>query len=421
MSSEPGRVLPHGLAALRERDYALYFVGHITSHVGTWIEQTAVAWILYELTDSTILLGLGGLSRAAPTILLALLGGAIADRLPRRSLLLATESTMLVLSSIMAALAWTGELQFWHLYLLNLTSGTLSAFSTPARHAMFPALVPRTAIPSAILLNSLAARGAGFVGPTIAGLALAYSGYALPFMLNAASFVAMLAALLAMREPTIATGRPAQVRGLSRDMMEGVRFIWHNPLLKSVLALEVLMGVLGHNTALVTIIARDVLGAGPQGLGSLLSALAAGALAGMLSMVVFHTEQRGRVILVTGTLYSLLLIGFGLSGSLALSLALLFVLGLLDSIWSVSRNTVVQLAVPDEIRGRAMSAVILVTRGSTPLGHFNSGLLASLIGPAGTAVLGGVLIGAGVLAAGARVPALGSSGRDAKGDAGDSD
>ena len=408
-------VLPRGLAALREPNYRWYFLGHVTSQVGTWIEQTAVAWILYELTDSTILLGLGGLSRAAPTILLALLGGAIADRLPQRRLLFATESTLLVVSLAMAALAYTGELQFWHLYVLNILSGTLSAFSTPARHALFPTLVPRAMIPSAVALNSLAARSAGFIGPAIAGMALAFSGYALPFVLNAASFVGMLAALIVIRLPAAAPAAPSTPQGLRRDIAEGVRFIWGNPLLKGVLALEVLTGVFGHNTALITIIARDVLGSGPQGLGSLLSALSAGALCGMLSTVVFHTEQRAPLILFAGALYTLLLLGFGFSDSLGVSLVLLFALGAADGAWSVARNTVVQLAAPDAMRGRTMSAVFLVTRGSTPLGHFTSGLLAAAIGGAGTVLLGGAVIGAGVAAAAARAPALGSYWRDAAG------
>lgn len=411
MNTESGDVLPRGLLALRERNYRLYFIGHLTSQVGTWIELTAVSWILYELTNSAVLLGLGGLCRAAPTILLALPGGAIADRLPRRPLLLATETTMLVASAVIGVLAFTGQLQFWHLYLLSITTGTLNAFSTPARQALFPALVPRPAMPSAVMWNSLAARGSGLIGPSIAGAALVFGGYAAPFLLNAASFLAMLRALVAMRLPAFAAVRELPRRRLDKEMMDGVRFIRRSPLIISILGLEIVAGLFGHNSAVITIIARDVLDTGPQGLGSLMSALSAGALCGMLAMVLFHIEQRGRVILIAGALYSLLLIGFGFSGLLGLSLAILFALGAVDGMWGVARNTVVQLAVPDEIRGRAMSVVFLVTRGSTPLGHLYSGVLASLIGGPGTVLLGGLLIGAGVVTAGLRVPALASYGR----------
>lgn len=401
--------LPRGLLAFRSRNFLLYFCGHLTSQIGSWIEQTAVAWILYELTNSTILLGLGGLCRAAPMILLGLVGGAVADRARRRALLMFTESTMLVVSSIVGALALTGHLQFWHLYLSSLASGTLYAFSVPARQALFPQLVPREALPSAVTLNSLAARSAAFIGPSIAGVALAFSGYALPFLLNAASFLGMLAALAALHMPAAApAGATARPR-LRQDVMEGVRYLRRSSLLKGVLTLEVLAGIFGHNSALITIMARDVLDAGPQGLGSLLSALAAGALFGMLLMVVFHTERRGRIIPIAGAVYTLLLIGFGFSGSLALSLALLFGLGAADGVWGVARNTVVQLAVPDQLRGRAMSVVFLATRASTPLGHSTSGFIASLVGGPGTLVFGAALIGVTVATVGRRIPALAST------------
>jgi predicted MFS family arabinose efflux permease len=180
-------------------------------------------------------------------------------------------------------------------------------------------------------------------------------------------------------------------------------------LLKGVLALELFAGLFGHNSALITLIARDVLQVGPQGLGSLLSALAGGGLFGMLLMVLFHTERRGRIILIAGAIYTLLLMSFGLSGWFGLSLVLLFGLGTADGIWGVARNTVVQLAVPDNLRGRVMSVVFLATRGSTPLGHFTSGLTASFVGGPATIVLGAALIGAAVAATAWRVPAFGSA------------
>ena len=136
--------LSSGLAALRERNFVLYVIGQFTSRLGDWIELTAVSWILYELTNSPLLLGLSGVFRALPVIVLGLFGGAIADRVPRRPLLVFTESTMLVGSLTIGVLAATGSLQFWHLYILNVVSGTLSAFSVPARQALFAGLVPRT-------------------------------------------------------------------------------------------------------------------------------------------------------------------------------------------------------------------------------------------------------------------------------------
>src|SRR5580765_2594234 len=157
MKRTPTRLrLPAGLIALRERNFVLYVVGQFTSQLGSWIELTAVSWIVYEMTNSPFLLGFVGLFRATPTILLALYGGAMADRLPRRFVLMCTESTMLVLSLILGTLAFTGHREDWHLYALNFISGTLQAFSVPSRHALYSGLVPRAAMSSAITLNSVA-------------------------------------------------------------------------------------------------------------------------------------------------------------------------------------------------------------------------------------------------------------------------
>ena len=192
-----------GLAALRSRDYVLYLFGHFTSQTGAWVEQTAVSWILYELTGSALLLGLAGLARAVPTIALALIGGAIADRVPRRTMLYCTESTMLVNSLVIGILAYSGRLEYWHLYVLSFVNGTLGAFSVPARQALFAGLVPRSAVQSAVTFNAVAVRCGVLIGPSIGGAALAYGSYALPFWINAASFAGMLLALRAMRLPPV--------------------------------------------------------------------------------------------------------------------------------------------------------------------------------------------------------------------------
>lgn len=393
------RGLPRGLAALRERNFVLYVVGQFTSQLGSWIELTAVSWILYEMTNSPLLLGLSGLFRALPMITLALFGGAIADRVPRRTLLLMTESTMLLASVTLGLLALTDQLQFWHLYILNLVSGTVAAFSVPARHALFGGLVPRGSLQSAVTLNGVGVRSGVFIGPSIGGLALAFGGYALPFFLNAVSFLGMLLALRAMRLPAAKTETTAPQTGLLHGMTDGLRFVWRNPLLKVVVGLEVVSGLFGHNATLVTIIARDVIGTGPQGLGLLLSALGAGALLGMAFMVAFEVKRHARLILTIGALYAVLFAAFGLSPWLGLSMMLLFALGATDGVWSVTRNTVAQTLVPDALRGRVMSVVVLATRGSAPLGRVQAGFLAGLIGGPAAVVVGAALLGAAILSA----------------------
>ena len=383
-----------GLQALRSRNYLLYFVGHFTSQTGAWVEQTAVSWILYELTGSALLLGLAGLARAAPTIALTLIGGAVADRLPRRLLLYCTESLMFVNSLAIGVLAWSGRLEYWHLYGLSFVNGTLSAFSVPARQALFAGLVPKTAMQSAVTLNAVAVRLGILIGPSIGGAALAYGSYAAPFWINAACFTGMLGALAAMRLPPIEPHQRAAPATLWQGMKEGLSFVWDHAPLRVALALEIVSGLFGHNITLITIIAKDVLGTDAQGLGWLLSALGAGGMCAMLFMVVAQLTRHMRVILYAGAVYCVLLAAFALSPWLALSAVLLFLVGTCDGIWGVNRNTLAQTLVPDALRGRVMSVVVLSTRGSAPLGRLQAGFLADLVGaPAAT------LIGAAVIAA----------------------
>lgn len=382
--------LPAGLAALRERNFVLYVLGQFTSRLGDWIELTAVSWILYELTNSPLALGVSGFFRAAPMIVLALFGGALADRLPRRPVLLVTESTMLLGSLLVGLLAATGELVYWHLYVLNVVSGTLSAFSIPARQALFAGLVPRSAIQSAVTFNSFAVRAGAFFGPSIAGVALAFGGYAIPFFLNAASFLGIIFALVAMRLPPFERG--TQPATLMRGMTEGVEFVMRSAPLKVVLGLELVAGLFGHNSAILTIIARDLLGTGPEGLGLMLSATGAGAFLAMVIMLTLPIQRNAQLILTVGGIYSVLWAAAALSPWLSLSAVLLFALGCADGMWGISRNTLAQLLVPDSLRGRVMSIVMLVTRGSAQVGQVQVGFLVGLMG-----ALPAVLVGAAAM------------------------
>jgi MFS family permease len=386
-----------GLEALRSRNYVLYLAGHFTSQTGSWVEQTAVSWILYELTGSALLLGLSGLARALPTLALALIGGAVADRVPRRAMLYVTESSMLVNSLAIGLLAWSGKLEYWHLYALSFVNGTLSAFSVPARQALFAGLVPKTAVQSAVTFNAVAVRCGVLIGPSIGGAAIAYGGYALPFWINAGTFVGMLLALAAMRLSPIPSHETDRRGTLWHGMTEGLRFVWDHAPLRVALALEVVSGLFGHNVTLITIIAKDVLGADARGLGLLLSALGGGGMLAMIFMVLAQLKHHMRVILYAGALYSLLLGAFAIAPWFALSATLLFLLGITDGIWGVNRNTLAQTLVPDALRGRVMSVVVLSTRGSAPLGRLQAGFLAELAGAPVATLVGAAIIGSAIV------------------------
>jgi MFS family permease len=399
--------IPDGLAALRERNFLLYIVGHFVSQSGSSLEVAATSWILYDLTNSPVLLGLGGLCRAAPLLLLTLVGGAIADRFPRRPVLFVTETSQLLLNVIIAVLAASGLLAFWHLYLLSLLGGTLAAFSVPARQALFPGLVPRQAVASAVTLNAAASRTSSMLGPSIAGVALAASGYAAPFVVNAASYIGLSVALLAMRLPqTSAEAKQAAARSVRQALLEGLQFVRDNSILRTVVTLEVIGGLFGHNTALITIIARDRLGAGPEGLGLLLSSISAGALLTTLIVAALPTERRGMAIVVAGLAYSLLFFGFALSSSLILSAVALCLMGAADGVWGVNRNIVGQLVVPDRLRGRVMSVVTMTGRSCTMLGQIQSGSITALAGGPVAATIGAAVVTAGVLFSAVRAAEL---------------
>lgn len=388
-----GWALPSGLHALRSRDYRRYIAGHVVSHTGSSIENTATSWLLYQLTDSAVMLGIGGLCRTVPIVLLTLVGGALADQFSRRAILLFTQSALGLLSLVIGVLVLTGGIEPWHVLLFNVLTGTLSAFEVPARQSLFPSLVTPDLVPSAVKVNTSSARLAGLVGPAVSGLLIASYGNAVPFLVNAASYLALLWALVQIRSAA-ATATPGRGPLLS-TIGEGLMFVRRHPVLRLLIGAEVLVSLFGHNNALLTVFARDVLEAGPQGLGLLRSSIAAGALLSMFLLLVLRdVERKGLLMLVAGLVYASSLAAFGLSQALWLSSLALFVLGIADAAWTVTRNTMAQVLAGDQTRGRVISLVALVSRGSTQGSEMQSGLALTALGPGGA-----VLMSAGIVLA----------------------
>jgi len=252
-----------------------------------------------------------------------------------------------------------------------------------------------------VTFNAIAVRFSMLIGPSIGGAALAsWTGdagsYALPFWINAVCFLGMLGALSAMRLPPCALHAQAAPGTLWHGMKEGLLFVWGHTPLRVALALEIVSGLFGHNITLITIIAKDVIGTGAQGLGWMMSGLGAGGLCAMLFMVVAQLRRHMQVILSAGAVYAVILAAFALSHWLALSVVLLFLLGICDGIWGVNRNTLAQTAVPDSLRGRIMSVVVLTTRGSAPLGRLQAGFIADLAGASVATLIGAAVIAAAI-------------------------
>ncbi len=399
------RFPPPGLAPLAHRNYALYWVGQLVSMSGTWIELTATSWLLYELTDSPLLLGLNGVFRAAPIFAFALIGGTVADRVERRRLLLITQSASVVTSLALGALVVSGHVVFWHVYVISLINATIAAFDAPGRQSLFPMLVPRGQLQNAITLNAMLFQTGQLVGPAIAGILIARVNVAAPFFVNAVSYFAIIGGLLAMRIPPIAARTS---RGSIRsELVEGLRYVRASTVLPLVLVMEATFSVFGHNQALMTIFARDVLGAGPEGLGVLLSSIGGGAIVGMVVLIlVGDIRRKGAFMLASGAVYGLTLLVFAWSRSFPLSVAVLAVLGFADATWGALRNAIAQIVAEDAYRGRVMSLILIAARGLTSASQVETGLATALVGAPGAATIGAVAIGGALAAAATRGKAL---------------
>ena len=368
---------------------------------GTWIELTATSWLLYQLTDSPFLLGLNGVFRAAPIFAFALIGGTVADRVERRRLLLITQSASVVTSLVLGILVVTGHVVFWHVYAISLINATIAAFDAPGRQSLFPMLVPRGQLQNAITLNAMLFQTGQLVGPAVAGILIARVGIAAPFFVNAASYFAIIGGLLAMRIPPITT-RP--VRGSIRnELVGGLRYVRANTVLPVVLAMEATFSIFGHNQALMTIFARDVLRTGPEGLGLLLSSIGAGAIAGMMVLIlVGDIRRKGAFMLVSGGMYAAALLVFAWSRSFPVSIAVLAVLGFADATWGALRNAIAQIVAEDAYRGRVMSLILIAARGLTSASQVQTGVATALFGAPGAATIGAVAIGGALAAAATR-------------------
>jgi MFS family permease len=379
------------VAALRHRDFAVYWSGSVVSQVGSQFTTVAMAWQIYELTNSPLELGLLGLARGAPMLVLLLFGGVLADAVNRRHLMMATQIAQMCVSVSLAVITLLGWVSPPILYAASLFLALFSSLEQPARTAIIPNLVPRGDLSSALALSGTQRHVATIVGPSLAGLLLARSGAPLCYTVDAASWLVMLTALLIMRPLTqAARGRGA----LSMQALrEGVEFVWAHPVILSMMALDFSQNFFGSGRALLPVFARDILGVGPQGLGILYSATSAGALAmGTVMSVRTHVRRAGAWVLMSVAMYGAFTTLFGLSQFFWLSFLMLAAAGAANTVSFVLRNTINQLLTPDEIRGRVTSVNSMFTNTGPQLGQFEAGALASAIGAAGATAVGGLLV-----------------------------
>jgi MFS family permease len=371
-------------------NFRLYWCGALASNVGTWTQTVAQGWLMYRLTGSTFMLGAVGFAQSVPFIVFALYGGVLADRVERRRLMVWTQSGMMVLAFLLAALTLSAAITPVLLLAIVLANGVVNAFNTPVRQSIVSDLVPKADLANAIAVNSTQFQASRTLGPALAGVLLAAVGPGWCFFLNGASFLAVIWTLLVMDVPPLPPrARPSALRSVH----EALAYVGADRTIGALMLIAGIPSLFGMAYSyLLPAFAESVLAAGPAGLGILQSAVGIGALTGALSIASLPALVRsGRSMLVALVVLGGGLIAFGLSTSFALSAALLFAVGVGQMVYNNLRQTFVQGLVADEMRGRVLSLLTLSTFGLQPLGAVEAGTLASLVGPGPAVLLNGLV------------------------------
>lgn len=381
---------------LAQRDFGLFWISQLCSAVGSQISTVAIAWQVYEITNSPFQLGLTGLFHALPVMILSIPGGVVADRMDRRRLLIITQSLAMLLSFVLGLLTSTGQIAVWHIYAVTFFSGAVSIFDTPARTAMIPALVPAEHLASAYALNISWRQTASLAGPFLGGIAISLFGISASYYIDAVSFLSVIVCLFFMR---VRSTPPAENKESPlQSVRGGFRFIRENSVILGLMSMDTCVNFFGAYRSMMPAFARDILGTGPTGLGALLGVPALGALVGSgIVMAMGNPKRKGKLIISVTLLYTAGIVSFALSRSLPLSLVIVFFLGLVDAIGETLRDTLIQLLTPDRMRGRVKSFDQVFMSTGSYMGSAQMGTTATLFGVPGALIFGGCLGSAAVL------------------------
>jgi len=375
--------------ALSHRNFALFFAGQGISLCGTWMQSLAQSWLVYRLTGSPFLLGLVGFVGQVPVLAFGLFGGLLADRWPRRRLMVTTQALSLVQAALLAGLTLSGRITVGWILALAALLGTINALDMPVRQSLVADLVPRSDLPSAIGLNSSAFNAARILGPSIAGIIVAAAGEGLCFLVNAASFLVVIACLLAIREGTDLR-KGTDLKSVP-FLAEGLRYAWQTPHVRGLLTLIAVLILTAMPYAVVLpVYAGEILKTGPGGLGALMAATGVGALMGALQIARRGSIRGlGTVIAKAAALFGLSLLALAASTALWLSLLAIIAVGYGMVTSMAGTNTLLQSLVPDSLRGRVMSLYTVVFLGLAPFGSLFAGAVAVHIGTPLTIATGG--------------------------------
>ena len=384
-----------GLRAFRHRNYQLFFGGQLVSLVGTWMQQVAQAWLVLELTNDAFWLGVVAAAQFVPVMVFGLFGGVLADALPKRQTIFVTQAVMMVLAAILAVLTLTGVVEVWMIIVLALLLGTANAIDMPVRQSFVVEIVGRGDIGNAVALNSAMFNAARVIGPAVAGLTIGAFGSGVAFGINAASFAAVLVALAAMDPTALRTPdlppRPRSAPQVVEQLREGIAYVRHTPPVLLAILIIGLVSTFGMNfSVVIPALARDILGTDASGYGFLMTASGVGSLIAAAWLAVSGGLPRvGRMVggaIALGLAEVLLAV----SNLFSVSVLLMVIVGFGGITMAATANTMIQLNVPDALRGRAMSVYTTVFAGSTPVGGLLFGWLASAAGVTLAVAVGGI-------------------------------
>jgi MFS family permease len=372
----------------------VFWIGMLVSLVGTWMQQLGQSWLVLQLTNDPLMLGLVAAAQFTPVLLFGLFGGIVADVVSKRNALVVTQIAAGALALILGILVVTNQVQVWHVFALALCLGVVNSFDMPVRQAFVVEMVGRDDIANAVALNSAVFNVTRIVGPAIAGLTIAAVGIYPLFFINAASYLAVVIGLFFMhphelRIPTERAAVPKSVRHVIDRLMEGLRYTRRDPNIFLAIAVLGVVSTFALNfSVLIPLVARDVLGGNADTYGFLMSATGVGSLLSALSIAFGQRPSMGR-LLIGAAAIGVAMIGLGISRSLPISLGLMFLAGWGTISMAATCNTLIQLRVPDVLRGRVASVYTTVFAGSTPFGGIFSGGMAALGGPPAALIVGG--------------------------------
>ncbi|HEY4733960.1 MAG TPA: MFS transporter [Gemmatimonadaceae bacterium] len=384
------RRAPHLTRALQHRNYRLFFSGQTVSLVGTWITRIATSWLVYRLSGSVFLLGIVGFFGQIPTLILAPFAGVLVDRWNRHRILVVTQFLSMLQSMALAALTFAGVITVVDVLILQVVQGIINAFDTPARQAFVVEMVEdRADLPNAIALNSSMVNASRVIGPSVGGIIIAAVGEGWCFTIDAVSYLAVIASLMAMRIVKLERSRP-DTRVLE-ELKNGFTYVARFAPVRESLLLLALVGTMGMPyTVLMPAIAAGVLHGGPHTLGYLMTASGVGALGGALYLASRTTVLGlGRAIVAATMTFGVALVAFSFSRNLWLSLLIMPFVGGGMMVEMASTNTIIQTIVDDQMRGRVMAFYTMAFLGTAPLGSLLAGSVADHIGPMRTIMLGG--------------------------------